>query len=242
MKYHSEMAKTEPFADRVKRLREVRSWTQNELAEHADLAPAALSRILTGERDPNMGHLIQLAAALEVSLTELVAGTTASGVVQAWIPRERLEESERGRVGVIRELDVAKSEATARAAEAAALRKSLESVRGRVNELEKERLQSEVELRSARERQNELLELRGRVTDLEAERDWLAAEAQASSKALSECRGESAHYRQVWEETCARSAQLQSDLSTAKNGQLMVGALGLFLGNVLSTPSKKKRS
>src|SRR5690242_13394538 len=103
LRYHLEsaMAKTEPFGDRVKRLREVRGWTQNELAEHADLAPAALSRILTGERDPNMGHLIQLAAALEVSLTELVAGTTASGVVQAWIPRERLEESERARVGVI---------------------------------------------------------------------------------------------------------------------------------------------
>jgi transcriptional regulator with XRE-family HTH domain len=234
------MAKLESFGDRVRRLREARGWSQNELAEKAELAPAAVSRILTGEREPNMGHLIQIAAALEVSLTELVAGTTASGVVQAWIPRDRLEDSERARVEVIRDLDVARSEATARGAETVALRRALDTVSARVDELERDNAQNAAELRAAQEQRQEFLQLRRSVAGLEADRERLASEAKAAANALSECRGEGAHYRQLWEETCARSGQLQEDLSKAQNGQLLVGALGMFLGNVLSKSSKKR--
>lgn len=48
-----------------------------------------MGRILTGERAPRMGQLVELAGALDVSLTELVANTTAADTVLDWIPRDR---------------------------------------------------------------------------------------------------------------------------------------------------------
>ena len=98
----------EPFAERVRRLREERGWSQNELAEFADLAPAALSRVLSGARELRMEHVVALAWTLEITLTELVAGTTAAGLVLEWIPRARFEDSERARFDVVRELELAR--------------------------------------------------------------------------------------------------------------------------------------
>lgn len=227
-------AKLEPFGDRVRRLREKRGWSQAELAEKAGLAPTALSRILKGDRDPRMGHLVELASALEISLTELVAGTTAAGAVLDWVPRERLGECERARVEMIRERDVARAEAAARTAEAESLGRTLVGLNARLESLEQQLAMTDVEIRAARQQREELVQLRHRAATLEAECARLTSHADGLSQALDASSGEAAQYRQRWEETCARSQQLQSDLSTAKGGQLVTAAMGLFLGSVLS--------
>lgn len=234
--------KVEQFGDRVRGLREKRGWSQNELAERADLAPAALSRILTGEREPRMAHVVALASALEVSLTELVAGTTAAGTVLAWVPRERLEECEKLRIETIGERDVARAESAARNAEVNSLKKTLAGLNVRLEGLEQKLALSEAEARVVRQQRQELTRLRETVGTLEAERDRLAAQAAEVTTALSECRTEAGQYRQLWEETRARSKQLQSDLSMAHGGQLLTGALGLFLGTVLKEPRGRRRS
>lgn len=234
--------KPEPFADRVRGLREKRGWSQTELAERADLAPAALSRILTGEREPRMEHIIALASALETSLTELVAGTTAAGTVLDWVPRQRFEESERLRVETIGERDIAKADAAARCAESGSLKRTLAELNARLEGLEQKLALAEIDARTARQQRQELAQLRQRAATLEAECERLGTQARELSAVLSASRAEAAQFRQLWEETRAQSKQLHSELSTAKGGQFLTGAMGLFLGAVLSDPPKRRRS
>ncbi len=57
----------------LKRLREERSITQEELAFDAGITVSALSRIERGLNSPGWTTVLRLAAALELSLGELVA-------------------------------------------------------------------------------------------------------------------------------------------------------------------------
>ena len=62
------------------RIRELRTqrperWTQEELAERAQISVSFLSMIERGERIPHVETLASLALALDVSLSELFAGT-----------------------------------------------------------------------------------------------------------------------------------------------------------------------
>jgi len=232
----------EPFADRVRPLREEKGWSQNELAEHADLAPAALSRILSGDRDPRMEHLIALASALDITLTELVEGTTAARIVQDWIPRARFEDSEKARVDSLRERDIARADAAARTAEVTSLKRTLKTLTGRIEALEGEQVQSRMEVEAARLQRRELSELREQKANLDAECSRLEAQAGELSQAVEESNQQAGQFRQRWEETCMRSQELRSELSKAKGGQFLTGALGVFLGAVLSSDTPPRRS
>lgn len=68
----------------VAQLRREKGWSQNELSRRAGLSPAAVSRLLTGERKPRLEHLLAMAAALEVSLERLAAKTEAEPLVARW--------------------------------------------------------------------------------------------------------------------------------------------------------------
>jgi transcriptional regulator with XRE-family HTH domain len=57
--------------DEVRRLRQEKGWSQNELAYHAKLAPSVISLIETGKRDPNATTLRKLADALDVRIPDL---------------------------------------------------------------------------------------------------------------------------------------------------------------------------
>jgi transcriptional regulator with XRE-family HTH domain len=57
----------------LKRLREERSITQEELAFDAGITVSALSRIERGLNSPGWTTVLRLAAALDLSLGELVA-------------------------------------------------------------------------------------------------------------------------------------------------------------------------
>jgi transcriptional regulator with XRE-family HTH domain len=233
--------RVEPFAERVRRLREERGWSQNELAEAADLAPAALSRVLSGERELRMEHLVALAWSLEITLTELVAGTTAAGIVIEWIPRARFEDSEKTRVGALRERDAARADAAARGAEADSLTLAVATLNERLDARERELVESRVEAETARAQRRELLQLRRKTTALEAHSRSLQVEVQSLRAALDRSNLEAGEYRQRWEETCLRSRQLRADLSKAKGGNLAAGALGLFLGAVLKSENPRRR-
>ena len=226
-------SRVEPFAERLRRLREARGWSQNELAEVADLAPAALSRVLSGERKLRMEHAIALAWALELTLTELLAGTTAAGIVLEWIPRARFEDSERARTEALRERDVARTDAAARGAEVVSLERSLATLHERLDAREREHAGHRIEVETARAQRHELLRLRQQAAALEAQVERLQTEGQALRTGSERASREAAEYRRRWEETCARSHELQADLSDMQGGTLAAGALGLFLGAVL---------
>lgn len=222
----------EPFAERVQRLREERGWSQNELAESADLAPTALSRVLSGVRELRMEHVVALAWSLEVTLTELVGGTTAAGLVLEWIPRARFEDSERARVDALRELEVVRAEAAARGAEADSLMGAVATLNERLEARETELAALGVEVESARAQRRELVQLRRDTTTLEAHTRRLEKEVQSLKAALGDSQQQAADYRRRWEEIRARGRQLRADLSKAKSGKLAASALEVFLDAV----------
>jgi XRE family transcriptional regulator, regulator of sulfur utilization len=57
---------------RVKKLRESRSWSQEEFAAKADVARSFAGAIERGEKDIRMSTLLKLAAALDVSPANLL--------------------------------------------------------------------------------------------------------------------------------------------------------------------------
>jgi transcriptional regulator with XRE-family HTH domain len=61
------------LGDRVRRLREDRGWSQEVLAERADLHFTYVSQIERGARNPGLNVLGQLARAFGVTLPDLVS-------------------------------------------------------------------------------------------------------------------------------------------------------------------------
>lgn len=60
------------FGARIRYLRTHQHWTQEQLAEHANLAPKYVGRIERGEVCPSLRVLEQLANAFEVQVHQLV--------------------------------------------------------------------------------------------------------------------------------------------------------------------------
>ena len=59
---------------RIQRLREDRRWSQDQLAEAADMDRAYVGGVEAGLRNPTLRNLLRLARALRISLAELVDG------------------------------------------------------------------------------------------------------------------------------------------------------------------------
>jgi transcriptional regulator with XRE-family HTH domain len=61
----------------IKKLRERKSWTQEELAEKANLHISYIGQIERGLRHPSLKVLFKIADALEVKILELFKGLNA---------------------------------------------------------------------------------------------------------------------------------------------------------------------
>ena len=80
------------FGQRLRHLRRMRGLTLTELGERVDRAPSVLSLIENGRREPKLSLIEQLAIALSVPMTELLAGSRrAAGPSSrsAWPTRSR---------------------------------------------------------------------------------------------------------------------------------------------------------
>jgi transcriptional regulator with XRE-family HTH domain len=62
------------FGGNVRRMRELNDWTQEDLAERANLDQTYISGIERGERNPTVLSITKLAKALKRSASELCAG------------------------------------------------------------------------------------------------------------------------------------------------------------------------
>lgn len=60
------------FAARLASLREMRGLTQQEVADKAELKPAAISHFETAKRTPCLGNLMKLCTALRCSPNDLL--------------------------------------------------------------------------------------------------------------------------------------------------------------------------
>lgn len=61
-----------PFAVSLRNLRELRGYTQKQLAKSCGLTESWISHYESGRRKPSLDNLIKLANALRVTLDELV--------------------------------------------------------------------------------------------------------------------------------------------------------------------------
>jgi transcriptional regulator with XRE-family HTH domain len=237
----------EGFGDRVRRLREGKGLKQSDLAASADLDPAALSRILAGERSPRMEHLIAIARGLSVTVSDLVGGTDAESMLSEWVTREQFTACETARLEALAALEIARADLKARLSEIEALRTSSSLQLGRIETLERDigRLRGEAE--DAKRLRPELLDLRRRHVEMESEGKRLTAQVDAYGQTLVAANNRLQQYMRAYEEARSRSVVIQRDLAAAKDGQvgaLALGALvgGLFGAVVMNSPSTPSRT
>lgn len=64
------------FGDRVRQLREQRAWSQEVLADQADVTREYISRIESGTQSVSLDVIVRVAAAFNLTLSELFQGVT----------------------------------------------------------------------------------------------------------------------------------------------------------------------
>lgn len=60
------------ISEKIKRMRILKGWSQEELAEKINLSPNGYAKIERGERDMNLTRLQQIADALNIELIQLL--------------------------------------------------------------------------------------------------------------------------------------------------------------------------
>lgn len=70
---YEQRAHRRAFGESVARLRQERGWTQEDLAERADLHRSYLAAIETGSRNPTLDVIVKLAHGLHVPVAQLFA-------------------------------------------------------------------------------------------------------------------------------------------------------------------------
>jgi len=63
------------LGDRVRNLRDVRGWSQDNLAARSGLDLTDVCEIERGDRDPTLGALEKIAGSLGVAISEIACGT-----------------------------------------------------------------------------------------------------------------------------------------------------------------------
>ena len=84
------------IGQRLAQLRADRGWSLTELEARSGLAPRAAVRIERGERDPDVGHLVALAQAYEISVSDLFVDLPTPPVTRApdWPSLERIADAQ----------------------------------------------------------------------------------------------------------------------------------------------------
>lgn len=67
------------FGASVRHMRETRGWSQEALAEHADLNRSYLGEVERGEASPSLATALKISSALGFRLSELLAHTEGGG-------------------------------------------------------------------------------------------------------------------------------------------------------------------
>jgi transcriptional regulator with XRE-family HTH domain len=69
LRHHDDAAVA--LGKRVRQLRDRKGWTQEQLAEHADIQRTYLAEVELGRRNPSLKHLQKLAKAFRVGIASL---------------------------------------------------------------------------------------------------------------------------------------------------------------------------
>lgn len=93
------MKQATAFPERLRLLLAERDMTQLELAAKVGVTRAAMSRYVSGEREPRFATLLRIAEVLEVHIDELLGSAAPTGqAVLRLIARTTLSDAERVRL------------------------------------------------------------------------------------------------------------------------------------------------
>jgi len=81
-----EPSPSELFQERLKAARELRKWSQSELANQAGMPPSSIAHFESGSRKPSFDTLRRLANALEVTTDYLLGRVDDPSLAQAADP------------------------------------------------------------------------------------------------------------------------------------------------------------
>jgi transcriptional regulator with XRE-family HTH domain len=224
----------ETLGERVKRLREAKRMKQSELADAIGVDPTVLSRILSGDREPQLEQVIAIARALDTSAADLVQDTGKEQVLKEWVPIARLVEEEQLRVQVQNELANARRELIAQVAEIQALRLRSDSLVTTNTNLEREFVTLRAQAEEVDRLREQLAAARTRETQLEGERARLSAELTETKKQLSSRDQALTVSRQSLTQVLAQASTLKRSLEATKSAQVgavtVAGLIGGLIG------------
>ena len=80
---------SEIFVKRLKEARNLREWSQTDLANEADMPPSSIAHFESGKRKPSFDTLRRLANALEVTTDFLLGRVDEPGLAEAGDPLYR---------------------------------------------------------------------------------------------------------------------------------------------------------
>jgi transcriptional regulator with XRE-family HTH domain len=81
-----EMTPSEIFKERLRKARNLRSWSQEDLATKAQMPPSSIAHFETGTRKPSFESLRRLATALEITTDYLLGRVDNPDLAQAGDP------------------------------------------------------------------------------------------------------------------------------------------------------------
>jgi transcriptional regulator with XRE-family HTH domain len=82
-------APSELFKERLKAARDLRKWSQGDLAGHAGMPPSSIAHFESGSRKPSFDTLRRLANALQVTTDYLLGRVDEPGLAEAGDPLYR---------------------------------------------------------------------------------------------------------------------------------------------------------
>jgi len=86
---NEESKPSEIFMERLRAARELREWSQSDLAARAGMPPSSIAHFETGTRKPSFDTLKRLANALEVTTDYLLGRVDEPGLAEAGDPLYR---------------------------------------------------------------------------------------------------------------------------------------------------------
>lgn len=233
------------FADRIKGLREERKLSQNELAAAANISPAGFSRILSGERPLRMDQAVALAKAIGVTVIELVAGTTAKGVVAEWVPRKEYEAADRLRADAEHDLEQANRDVQATKAENGSLREGVGSLTSRLATLQTELAAVQAEATRAAQLAKKNGDLERQVVQLGGDVARLTSHVESLTEQANVFAARANQNYQAWAHARNQVQVLEKTLASAKSDKVGVAfvsaAIGALGAAMIASPAETGR-
>jgi transcriptional regulator with XRE-family HTH domain len=218
------------FSARIAQYREKLGLSQTELAEKANLSPAALSRILSGERTLKPEHARDLASVLNITTLELLQDTEFMEVWHGWVEisdlfalQKRLERTEND----YRSLQV---QHEGMRAENAALKDQLIQLIGKLDSKEQENSLLKGQLQNESNAQEEMGRLRNLVANLQAERNNLVSQIQTMDNQNQTLRNRYQILESVAQKLNLRMTQLSRELEESKSSKTTSAIISAMAG------------